>query len=599
MAPAGVLPLNLRRALRFVWQSGPGWTLTSVALLIVQGVLPLLALYLLKLVVDAVAAGLTAPDPGATFKQVALLVGLSALVALVSTLCGTMASFVNGAQAQVITDHMHTILHAKSIEIDLEYYDNPQYYDTLHRAQQEAPFRPTRILRGLLSVGRNGVSLLTIAGLLFWFHWGIVPILVIAAVPVVLVRLRYANKMYTWQRTRTPDERQAWYLNWMLTRDTHAKEIRLFGLGALFKRRFREVRRLIRAERLDLEKRRSIAEAGAESSATVAVFGVYAFVAYRTIQGVLTLGDLVMYFQAVQRGYGFLRDLLTSLADLYQSNLFLSNLYEFLDIKRSVIEPSDPKPVPRPMQTGIVFDRVSFQYPTGARKVLDDITLTIRPGEHVAFVGENGAGKTTLIKLLCRLYDTTDGNITLDGADLRHFQTDSLRREISVMFQDYVRYHLPARENIWLGNISLPPDEARITAAARHAGAHEVIGSLTHSYDTVLGKWFDGGEELSTGEWQKVALARAFLRDAQIIVLDEPTSAMDANAEYELFLRFHELVKGRTAILISHRLSTVRMADRIYVLEKGRIIESGSHEELVHRSGRYARLFETQAQSYR
>lgn len=296
---------------------------------------------------------------------------------------------------------------------------------------------------------------------------------------------------------------------------------------------------------------------------------------------------------------GFLHLLLASLAQLYEDNLFLSNLYEFLDLKRTVKEPAEPSPVPQPMQRGIVVDHVSFQYPEGSRKVLEDISLNINPGEVVALVGENGSGKTTLIKLLCRLYDPTSGTITFDGMDLRQFETKALRREIAIIFQDYAHFHLTARENIWFGNTDLAPDDERIMAAARRAGADEVIRALPQGYETILGKRFAAGEELSVGEWQKVALARAFMRDAQIIVLDEPTSSMDAKAEYEAFQNFHQLVRGRTAILISHRFSTVRMADRIYVLEQGHVSESGSHDELLRQKGTYARLFEMQAHHYR
>jgi ATP-binding cassette subfamily B protein len=322
-------------------------------------------------------------------------------------------------------------------------------------------------------------------------------------------------------------------------------------------------------------------------------------VASQAIGGKITYGDLVMYFQAFQRVQGFFQGILGNLLGLYEDNLFLSNLYEFLDLKRMVVEPVPAKPVPHPMRRGIEISHVSFQYPGGARTVFEDISLAIRPGEVVALVGENGSGKTTLIKLLCRLYDPTGGTISIDGIDLREFETKALRREIAIIFQDYAHYHLTARENIWFGNTALPLGHDLVIAAARRAGADDVISALPHGYETILGKWFEDGEELSIGEWQKVALARAFMRDAQIIVLDEPTSAMDAKAEYEAFQNFRLLASGRTAILISHRFSTVRMADRIFVLKHGSVLESGTHEELISRQGVYADLFERQARSYR
>jgi len=589
---------RLKRALHLVWQSTPGWTIASVVLFIVQGVLPLLSLYLIKLIIDAVTVGVAAPEKTEVLGHVALLLGIAGGIALFSALCNSIAELIREHQTQVVTDHVHDILHAQSIKVDLEYYENSQYYDALHRAQEETPYLPTRIVNGLVQVGQNGISLLAMAGLLFLFHWSIAIILLVASLPGVLVRLRYAKKMYLWQRKRTQTERQAGYFNWILTGDMHAKEIRLFDLGNLFMRRFRNLRRQIRQERLEIVTKRSIAEIVTQISAVLAIFGSYAFIAYRTIQGAITLGDLVMYYQAFQRGQNFLQGTLRALAGLYESNLFLSNLYEFLDLKPKIITPSPPTPIPRPMQTGITFNSMSFQYPTSNRKVLNDITLTIRPGEHIALVAENGAGKTTLIKLLCRLYDPTEGSITLDGIDLRQFETTALRREISIIFQDYAKYHLTAQENIWFGNIDLPSDHEKIVTAARHSGADNVISRLPKGYETILGKWFEDGEELSIGEWQKVALARAFLRDAQIIVLDEPTSAMDAKAEDEVFQKFHQLAQGKTAILISHRLSTVRMADRIYVLDGGKITESGTHDELMQLGGTYAYLFETQARYY-
>jgi ATP-binding cassette subfamily B protein len=553
----------------------------------------------MKVIIDAVTTGIAAPDKGTTFKQIALLIGLTGIVALANNLCSSIAELVNTAQTQLVTDYMYGIVHAKATEVDLEFYENSQYQDTLQRAQQEAFFRPSRILNSLLQVGQNGISLIGIAGLLFWFDWTLVAVLFIATIPGVFVRLKYAGEMYRWQRQRTSTERKSQYLHWMLTHSLYAKEVRLFNLGILFSRRFRQLRQQLYRESLQIATKRSLQSLVTQVSATLAVYGSYAFIAYQTLQGTFTVGTLVMYYQAFQRGQDALRGVLNSLAGLYEDNLFLFNLQEFLDLKPKVIEPSHPKPIPQLKQKGIQFHHISFQYPSSNRKGLEDISLTIQPGEVVALVGENGAGKTTLIKLLCRLYDPTAGTITFEGVDLKDLATDDLRRQISIVFQDYAKYHLTANENIWLGNIDLPPNDERIEKAARKAGADDVIKSLPKGYETLLGNWFEDGEELSIGQWQKIALARAFLRDAQIIVLDEPTSALDPKAEAEVFQKFRQLLASQSAILISHRLSTIKMADRIYLLEHGTITESGTHQELMQLGGIYAHLFETQAQHYR
>jgi len=590
---------KLGRALKFVWQSAKTGTIIHGVFVVVQGVLPLLPLYLMKLMIDAVTAGMVAVDKGVAFRHVLWLVGLMAAATLFTYLIRLLAGIVSEWQGFKVTDHMNDVLLAKSIEVDLEYYESAHYYDTLHRAQREAPSRPISIVNGLAQIGQNGISLLAIAGLLVSFHWLIAIILFFAVIAGTGVRLIFTEKMYRWQREQTSTERKAGYYNWMLTDTSHAKEIRLFNLGPLFIQRFSDLRKSLRLGRLSLIRKRYYADFIAQAFATLAIYGSYAYVAYQALGGEITYGDLVMYYQAFQRVQGLLQMMLSSLAGLYEDNLFLSNLYEFLDLKRTIIEPIEAVSVPRPMRQGIVLNRVSFQYPGGARKVLEDISLTIHPGEVVALVGENGSGKTTLIKLLCRLYDPTSGSISIDGVDLRQYETNALRQEIAIIFQDYAHYHLTARENIWFGNTSLPLSHERVKLAARRSGIDDLISRLPHGYETILGKRFEDGEELSIGEWQKVALARAFMNDAQIIVLDEPTSSMDAKAEYEAFVSFRQLVSGRTAILISHRFSTVRMADKIFVLQQGRIIESGNHEELMNYNDIYADLFERQAQFYR
>lgn len=591
--------LHIRRALSLVWHSAPGWTVAAAVLIILQGIMSLASLYLMKLIVDSVTYGLVATDKGEAFGRIIILIALVSFAALLTTLSRSASNIVDGAQAAKVSDHINNILHAKSIKVDLEYYENPKYYDTFHRVQNDAVFRPTRIVNGLIQVCQNSVSLIAIAGLLVSFSWIFALVLVIAAVPGGAVRLRYADEIYRWQRACTTKERQAWYNHWLLTIDGHAKEIRLFELGPIFMERYRNLRKELWSERLSITSKRAATDFAAQALAVVAIFGSFVFIAQKALKGDITIGDLVMYFGAFQQGQSTLNGLLTGLAGLYENNLFLTTLYEFLDLEPIVLEPSDPHPVPRPMNEGISFERVDFRYSGSDTKVLNNINLHIDAGQVVALVGENGSGKTTFIKLLCRLYDPTEGRITIDGIDLHEFSVSDLRRDISVIFQDYAHYNLTARENIWLGCVDLPIDAEEVQRAAERSGADRVVNRLERGYKTVLGKWFENGTELSIGEWQKFALARAFLRDSQVIILDEPTSSLDPKAEAEVFEKFRQLVAGKTAIIIGHRLATVTMVDCIYFFKDGRILEEGTHMELMNRNGEYARLFEIQAKYYK
>jgi ATP-binding cassette subfamily B protein len=581
-----------------VWESSPSLAVGSIIVRVIQGLLPLLVLYLTKLLIDAVTEGLKTPAGESSMTHITTILGGLAGVAIAGAILTVTSSLISRIQSQVVTDHMHALLQAKSVEVDLEYYENAQYQDTLHRAQQEAPYRPTAILNALLQFGQDAISLLAMIGILWWLHWGVIPVLMLTAIPYFFVRLQQSNRLYAWERERTPLERKAWYVNTLLTQATAAKEVRLFDLGPRLRQWFLDARSVLRRERIALERRWVLAGLAAQIVGVAGVFGVYSFVAVQTYQGLLTLGSLVMYFQAVQRASGFLEGLGWSVSSLYESNLFLSTLDEFLGVQSRLPESSHPKQLPRPIMQGLTFDRVSFQYPHEERVAIRDFTLTIKPGEHVAFVGANGAGKTTLVKLLCRLYDPTGGRITIDGTDIRDYPIADLRGAVSGIFQDFVKFQLSAKDNIALGVRASDVDLTAVTQAAKQAGVHEAIERLPKGYESLLGKLFDGGHELSIGEWQKVALARAILRDSQILILDEPTSAMDAKAEAELFERFQELAQGRTAILISHRLSTVKMADRIFVVDRGQIVEQGTHDDLMGRQGLYASLFLTQAQHY-
>lgn len=591
--------LHLLPAFKLAWQSSPRWMSARVVILVLQGVLPLVSLFLLKLIIDQIALSAVSTDKAAAFQQaLMLLLGLGGVM-LFSSAVASLSELVNTAQTQRVTDFMQNLLLEKSVGADLEYYENAQYYDTLQRAQQEAPFRPNQILSRVALILQNGISLVGILGLLVSLYWGLAAVLLVAAFPALLVRLKFSQVLYQWQRRRTVLDRKSMYFSIMLTHEQYAKEVRLFRLGSLFRQQFRELRQLIYRENLKITTRRAIASLSAEAFAEVLTVGVFIYIAYQTIQGNLKIGDLVLYQQALQRGEAALQALLSGLSGLYEDNLFLNNLYEFLNLQPKLRDAEYPKAFPRPVQEGIVLDRVNFQYGNTPRQALHDISLTIHPQETIALVGENGSGKTTLVKLLCRLYDPTAGRITVDGIDLQDIAIADLRQQVSVIFQDYAKYHFTAGENIRLGNIEDGSEPEKIEQAARRSGAHEVITSLPKGYDTILGKFFENGEELSVGQWQKVALARAFLRESQLIVLDEPTSAMDPKAEYEVFQKFRDLTRDQMAVIVTHRLSTVKMADRIFVLDKGRIIEQGTHLELIQLGGTYARLFEVQAQSYR
>jgi ATP-binding cassette subfamily B protein len=567
-------------------------------LVVVQGLLPLVTLWLIKRIVDTVAAQLALGPDQRSLGEIGWLIAFAGVVTLIGAVCGAAATLAREGQAQAVSHHVCDLLHAKSIEADLEYYETPQFCDTLHMAQAEAPYRPVATVHALADVAQNAVSLLAIAGIVLAFDPVVAMVLVAAVIPGMIVRFRYADRLYQMQRRHTTTERMVSYLNWILTGEAHAKEVRLFDIGAEFARRSREMRRRLRRERLEMSTQRAIKDVLTQSVAVVAVFGAFALVAVRAADGTMSVGQLVMLFMVFQRGQSSLREMFGGLALVYENSLFLENFHRFLELEPKVKDPPVPKPVVTRLQRGIEFDEVRFTYPGAVKPVLDGVNLHIAPGEHVALVGLNGSGKTTLVKLLCRLYDPQAGAIRADGDDLRRYRAAEWRRQISVVFQDFARYYLTARENIWLGNTSLTVNDLRVEAAAKLSGADAVIRKLPRSYDTVLGRTFGDGEELSIGQWQEIALARAFVRDAQIIVLDEPTSALDAEAEFHVFQQFHDLARGRTAMIISHRMSTVRMADRIIVLDGGRIAEQGRHAELMERRGTYARLFELQARNY-
>ena len=593
--------IRIDRALRFVWQASKVPTILQGLLVAFLGMLPIASLYLVKMIIDQVAALALSPpssvmDP--VFYIVLQLIMAACGIGLLTALLNFAADYIKKFQAQTVADYMYAVLHEQSCRVDLAFFESPEYRDTLFRAQQEGPYRPTNIVSGLFSTGQAGASFVAVAWLLAMLNPLFPLIMIAAAVPGVLLRLKYSGKIYEWQEKRTEDERRAYYFHWMLTGDAHAKEFRLFNLGRYFIERFRQIRSTLKEEKLWFERRRAIGDFIAQASSLICVFGSFAYIAFRAARGEITIGDLVMYFQAFQRGLGFLKTLLETGAEMYEDNLFLSHFYEFLKVKPDVKSPLLPVPVPEKIKTGIEFKTVDFSYHKNEKKVLNCVKFSISPGEIIALVGKNGSGKSTIVKMLTRLYDPQKGGVYLDGINIKKFDIGLFRKKISIVFQDHIKYYLTAGENILLGDMERDADAESIRTAAIESGIDKKISRLPDEYDTLLGRWFKNGEELSIGQWQMLAISRAFFRDAEIVVLDEPSSALDPEAEKKLFVSLRRLMQNRSALIISHRYSTVRQADRILVMDQGRIIEQGSHDDLMGLNGEYARLYNTQAKGY-
>ena len=593
--------IRIDRALRFVWQASKVSAILQGLLVAFLGMLPIASLYLVKMIIDQVAALALSPpsnfmDPA--FYIVVKLILAACGIGLLTALLNFAADYIKKFQAQTVADYMYAVLHEQSCRVDLAFFESPEYRDTLFRAQQEGPYRPTNIVSGLFAAGQAGASFVAVAWLLAMLNPLFPLIMIAAAVPGVLLRLKYSGKIYEWQEKRTEDERRAYYFHWMLTGDAHAKEFRLFDLGRYFIERFRQIRSTLKEEKLWFERRRAMGDFIAQASSLICVFGSFAYIALRAARGEITIGDLVMYFQAFQRGLGFLKTLLETGAEMYEDNLFLSHFYEFLKVKPNVKCPLLPVPVPEKIKTGIEFKTVDFSYHKNEKKVLNCVNFSISPGEIIALVGKNGSGKSTIVKMLTRLYDPQKGGVYLDGINIKKFDIGLFRKKISVVFQDHIKYYLTAGENILLGDMERNADAESIRTAASESGIDKKISRLPNEYDTLLGRWFKNGEELSMGQWQMLAISRAFFRDAEIVVLDEPSSALDPEAEKKLFVSLRRLIQNRSALIISHRYSTVRQADRILVMDQGRIIEQGSHDDLMGLNGEYAHLYNTQAKGY-
>ena len=587
---------NIRPLLGMVWDTSPALVSITTALRLIRALLPLAMLWVSKLILDSVVGWIKRGngDSAGLWKLVALELGLAVL----SDLLGRANSLADSLLGDRFTNRVSVRLIEHATQLDLASFEDPVFYDKLERARRQTTGR-IGLLAAVLNVAQDTLSLISLsAGLIVFSPWLMV-LLVAAVIPAFLGETHFTTLAYSVLYRWTPQRRLLDYLRMLGASSQSAKEVKIFGLGTHLAERYHEVSDRIYEDNKKVAVKRAGVGFLLNLVSTGGYYGAYAVVLIRTLAGAISIGTFTFLTGAFSRSRMYIEKILQSFTDISDQALYLKDLFEFFEMEPSIRSLPGALPAPRPIRAGFEFRNVAFAYPGSSTMVVENINFRLEAEEKIALIGENGAGKTTLVKLLARLYDPTAGQILLDGVDLREYDVEDVRKEIGVIFQDYMRYELLAKENIGFGKIEDLADQARIELAAQKSMAFQVIGKLPNGYDQMIGRRFEGGVDLSGGEWQKFALARAYMRDAQLLILDEPTATLDARAEYEVFRRFAELTKGRMAVLISHRFSTVRMADRILVLQDGRIREQGTHKHLVALGGQYAELFELQAAGYR
>lgn len=583
-------------ALKLVWQTAPGLTLVLAFSTLIAGLVPAGIAYTGKMLVDAVVGFLSGQDP--VFREQAIRYVIIEGVLIIVQLAAQKA--VGTCQAllrAMLGNQVNVMILEKALQMSLPQFEDAEFYDRLTRARREASTRPLSLINRLFSLMQNTISLITYCALLLAFSPWAVLLLGVAALPSFIAETKFSGDAFRLFRWRAPETREQAYLEVLIAREDYVKEVQLYQLGPLFLQRYRDIFTKVFKEDRELTYRRNFWGLGLGVLSTLALYGAYFWTVLTTLAGRLTLGDMTMYLSVFRQGQGSFAAMLNSIGGMYEDNLYLSTLYEFLEQPNPVFEGTAT--IGAQPGDGLRFEQVSFCYPGAKQEALSDISLHLKPGWKLALVGENGSGKTTLIKLLTRLYEPSSGRILLDGTELKDWDIQTLRERIGVIFQDFARYQMLVGENIGAGDYRHFSDQERWQKAGEKGMVTSFLERLPDGYHTQLGRWFKNGQELSGGQWQRVALARAFMReDSDIVILDEPTSAMDPEAEAQIFERFREVTDNQMAIVISHRFSTVRMADEIIVLEAGRILEQGSHAELMQQKGTYAHLFSLQAEGY-
>jgi ATP-binding cassette subfamily B protein len=587
---------NIRPLLRMVWETSPPLVVASTVFRLFRALLPLAMLWVSKLIIDGVVAWIT--HRSGILAGIWKLVALELALAIASDVLGRANTLCDSLLGDRFTNRVSVRLMEHASRLDLASFEDPVFYDKLDRARRQTTGR-MGLLAALLNIGQDAVTLASLStGLIVFSPWLMV-LLAAAVIPSFLGETHFTSLAYSILYKRTPERRKLDYLRLLGASAYSAKEVKIFGLGAYLSKHYDEVSAEIFNENKILAMRRAFLGSALNVVSTGGYYGAYVVVLARTLAGAVSLGSFTFLTGAFNRSRAYIEKILSGFNDISEQAVFLKDLFDFFAMEPTIGAAPHALPAPRPIRQGFEFRGVGFAYAGSDHMVIQNISFILHPDEKLALIGENGAGKTTLVKLLARLYDPTEGQILLDGTDLREYDVEDLRREIGVIFQDYMRYDLLVRENIGFGKVEALDNRLLMESAAVKSLAKGVIDRLPNGYDQMVGRRFEGGVDLSGGEWQKFALARAYMRDAQLLILDEPTATLDARAEYQVFQRFSELTRGRMAVLISHRFSTVRMADRILVLADGSIREQGSHKQLLSLGGRYAELFELQAAGYR
>ncbi len=588
---------HLPATLRLVWQAAPGWMLAWFGVLIVQGLLPVLTVTLTRDAIDGLVSSIEADLSWPTLQPTLLALAALVVVRLVAEMMSSVSQWVQTAQSEIVRDAISDQINAKAAELDMRFYETSDYYDKLHRARQEAYSKPIQLVTNLGVLLQNTLTLLGMFAILLSYAVWLPFVLIIGSLPALWVVLRFTRRYNRWRLENTANMRLSLYYQMVLTEREAASEVRLFGLAEHYKRVFHQLRASLRHDRLKLQSQKLITDIFAALFSLVVVGGVMLWMGLRVLQGFASFGDLAAFYQIFNQGQSSSRLLLQRTGTIFESLVFIDNLFEFLNLQPTLkAQPEKPAAnVSFPLQQGITFEDITFYYPGSQRPALHNFNLTLPAGKVIALVGENGIGKSTLVKLLCRFYDPDAGRVLWDGVDIRSLPLERVRQNVTVLFQQPYHYHESVFHNIAVGDLASRPTLQAVRQAAAAAKADGPIEKLPHDYDATLGKLF-GGAELSGGEWQRIALARAFLRQAPIVVLDEPTSAMDSWAELDWLHRFRQMATGRTAIMITHRFTTAMQADYIFVMGVNRVIEQGTHDDLLAQNGRYAQSWHAQMQ---